>query len=201
MDGGSDAAESALSCARCGKPAHLQCPKCVELKLPREGAAFCFVLRLVFLHEEWSELRRSEMKTPITKAGVSWRKSSTQDCFKASWSSHKSVHLKEKSSTLREGTADEQISSLLDEGWLYCLKKGQTRTSKLPHFDWTGKLRPYPISSHRIVPAHIDKPDWAIDGIPKIEPSSELQNIVEIKTPEKIERMRETCRVSIAKDF
>ncbi|KAF8379279.1 hypothetical protein HHK36_028712 [Tetracentron sinense] len=55
-------------------------------------------------------------------------------------------------------------------------------------------LKPYPISAHRIVPAHIDQPDWAIDGIPKIEPNSELQNIVEIKTPELIERMRETCR-------
>ncbi|KAL0379678.1 UNVERIFIED_CONTAM: Methionine aminopeptidase 1A [Sesamum angustifolium] len=35
MAGGSDAVETAtLSCAKCGKPAHLQCPKCVELKLP-----------------------------------------------------------------------------------------------------------------------------------------------------------------------
>ncbi|KAG6517566.1 hypothetical protein ZIOFF_020962 [Zingiber officinale] len=33
-------------------------------------------------------------------------------------------------------------------------------------------------------------------GIPKIEPSSDLQNIVEIKTPEQIERMRETCRIA-----
>ncbi|PIM97464.1 Methionyl aminopeptidase [Handroanthus impetiginosus] len=45
MVGGSDVVETtALSCAKCGKPAHLQCPKCVELKLPREGAAFWFVL-------------------------------------------------------------------------------------------------------------------------------------------------------------
>ncbi|KAF8379276.1 hypothetical protein HHK36_028709 [Tetracentron sinense] len=43
-----------------------------------------------------------------------------------------------------------------------------------------GTLKPYPISAHRIVPAHIDQPDWAIDGIPKIEPNSELQNIVEV---------------------
>nr|DAD18591.1 TPA_asm: hypothetical protein HUJ06_020054 [Nelumbo nucifera] len=162
MDGVSTApAESTLSCVRCGKPAHLQCPKCVELKLPREGAAFC-----------------------------------TQDCFKESWSSHKSVHLKAKLSALGTGTPDEQISSALNEGWLYCLKKGQARTSKLPHFDWTGALRPYPMSSRRIVPEHIDKPDWAIDGIPKIEPNSDLQHVVEVKTPEQIERMRETCRVS-----
>ncbi|OVA02997.1 Peptidase M24 [Macleaya cordata] len=163
MDGSNNtpSTDSSLSCASCGKPAHLQCPKCVELKLPREGAAFC-----------------------------------TQDCFKASWSSHKSVHLKAKLSTTRTGTPDETISGSINEGWLYCLKKGQARTPTLPHFDWTGTLRPYPISSMRTVPAHIDKPDWAIDGIPKVEPYSDLQNIVEIKTPEQIERMRETSRIA-----
>eukprot|EP00262_Sarcandra_glabra_P005362 TRINITY_DN16859_c0_g1_i1.p1 TRINITY_DN16859_c0_g1~~TRINITY_DN16859_c0_g1_i1.p1 ORF type:complete len:400 (+),score=59.55 TRINITY_DN16859_c0_g1_i1:123-1322(+) len=162
MDSGSNAsAVSTLSCARCGQPAHLQCPKCVELKLPRENAAFC-----------------------------------TQDCFKASWSSHKLVHLKSKLSGPRESTPDEQVAATLNEDWRYCLKKGQARTSKLPHFDWTGTLRPYPISSQRFVPANIEKPDWAIDGVPKIEPNSDLQNVVEIKTPEQIERMRETCRIA-----
>lgn len=150
MAGGSEASDSTLCCARCGEPAHLQCPKCVELKLPREGAAFC-----------------------------------SQDCFRASWTSHKAVHLKAKLS-----------SSVSDEGWQYCLRKGQSRTQKLPYFDWTGTLRPFPISSRRTVPAHIDLPDWAIDGVPKIEPNSDLQHVAEIKTPELIERMRETCRVS-----
>ncbi|KAH9733155.1 methionine aminopeptidase 1A [Citrus sinensis] len=125
MAGGSDAAETtSLSCVRCGKPAHLQCPKCMELKLPREGAAFC-----------------------------------SQDCFKASWTSHKSVHLKAKLSA--PGTGEN--SSLVSEGWRYCIKKGQARTPKLPHFDWTGTLRPYPISSKLTVPAYIELPDWALD--------------------------------------
>ncbi|KAG5069377.1 hypothetical protein JHK85_001754 [Glycine max] len=140
MAGESDKPENTLSCANCGKPANLQCPKCMELKLPREGAAFC-----------------------------------SQDCFKSSWSSHKSVHLKAKLSP--PGT---QNSDSLDEGWLYCLKRGQARTPKLPHFDWTGPLQPYPISSKRIVPDQIDKPDWAGD----------------VKTPDQIERMRETCRIA-----
>lgn len=63
---------------------------------------------------------------------------STQDCFKASWSTHKSVHLKAKLSLIGTGTSGEQNSDLVSEGWLYCLKKGQARTPKLPHFDWTG---------------------------------------------------------------
>ncbi|XP_021756326.1 methionine aminopeptidase 1A-like [Chenopodium quinoa] len=154
---GSEAKESALLCSRCSKPAHLQCPKCVQLKLPKEGAAFC-----------------------------------SQECFKESWSSHKSVHSKASTSSLQIDASGDKNS----EGWLYCLRKGQSRTSKLPYFDWTGSLRPYPISSYRTVPKHIELPDWAVDGIPKIEPESNLQHIVEIKTPELIQRMRETCKIA-----
>ncbi|KAK6920290.1 Peptidase M24 [Dillenia turbinata] len=103
----------------------------------------------------------------------------TQECFKASWSTHKSVHLKAKLSSIGAGTPCEQN---LDsrEGWLYCLRRGQARSPKLPPFDWTGSLRPYPISRMRMVPAGIDKPDWADDGTPKIEPNSDLQHVVEI---------------------
>lgn len=81
--------------------------------------------------EIWSKLRISLFSYNVFL-------NSTQDCFKASWSSHKSVHLKAKLSSLGTGTPLEQNSGLLDEGWQYCLKKGQARTPKLPHFDWTG---------------------------------------------------------------
>ncbi|CAI9292278.1 unnamed protein product [Lactuca saligna] len=158
---GTDVTESGLSCVKCGKPAHLQCPKCVELKLPREGAAFC-----------------------------------TQDCFKASWSSHKSVHLKAKLSSVGASNPWELNIASPSDGWLYCIRKGQSRTAQIPHFDWTGPLRPYPISKKRVIPAGIELPDWAVDGTPKIEPISDLQHVVEIKTPEQIERMRETSRIA-----
>ncbi|KAK4804488.1 hypothetical protein SAY86_004305 [Trapa natans] len=161
MAGGSDVAETNLICVKCGKTAHLQCPKCMELKLPREGAAFC-----------------------------------AQDCFKASWSSHKSVHLKAKLSSTGTGVPDGQNSESISDGWLYCIKKGQARTPKLPHFDWKGSLRPYPISPYCTVPTHIDLPDWALDGIPKIEPNSDLQHVVEIKSSEQIEKMRECCVIA-----
>ncbi|KAI4369799.1 hypothetical protein MLD38_018203 [Melastoma candidum] len=160
MAAGSDAAETmALSCVHCGKPASLQCPKCAELKLPREDAAFC-----------------------------------TQECFKKSWSSHRLVHSKPKASLISNST--ERNPDSLGEGWLYCLKKGQARTPTPPHFDWTGTLRPFPISRKLVVPGHINQPDWAVDGVPKIEPNSDFQQVVEIKSPDLIERMREACRVS-----
>lgn len=43
------------------------------------------------------------------------------------------MHLKAKPSEPGTGTPD-------NEGWLYCLKKGQARTPKLPYFDWTGYI-------------------------------------------------------------
>ncbi|KAL8254044.1 hypothetical protein R6Q59_032265 [Mikania micrantha] len=124
---------------------YILCPKCVELKLPREGASFC-----------------------------------TQDCFKASWSSHKSVHLKAKLSSIGSNAPWENNIASPSDGWLYCLRKGQSRPAQTPHFDWTGPLRPYPISKKRAIPSGIELPDWAVDGIPKIEPASDLQHVVEI---------------------
>ena len=61
---------------------------------------------------------------------------STQDCFKASWGSHKSIHLKAKLLELSPG--NEQDATSPASSWLYCLKKGQARTLKMPNFDWTG---------------------------------------------------------------
>lgn len=73
-----------------------------------------------------------------TEGFLLWSWNSSQDCFKASWSLHKSVHLKAKLSSLGTGIPDEQNSESVSDGWLYCLKKGQARTPKIPHFDWTG---------------------------------------------------------------
>lgn len=63
---------------------------------------------------------------------------STQDCFKAAWSSHKSVHVKAQLSSIANSLPGDQNSDLVSQGWLYCVRRGQGRTHKLPHFDWTG---------------------------------------------------------------
>lgn len=156
-----------LGCVRCSKPARLQCPKCLELKLPRGNASFC-----------------------------------SQECFKASWSEHKGVHKNPTtpspatSAPAKLASGDDLAIEALAQGCLYVLKKGQTRTDTMPFFDWTGSLRPYPITPRRLVPLHIDRPDWASTGRPVVEPSSPWQNSVEIKTSEQIERLRKACRVS-----
>ncbi|XP_002977126.2 methionine aminopeptidase 1A isoform X1 [Selaginella moellendorffii] len=117
----------------------------------------------------------------------------SQDCFRAAWSTHKVIHaggLPEKSGS------DQQVVEAMKQGWQYCLRKGSARASEIPFFDWTGALRPYPISPRRLVPNHIRRPDWSLDGVPKEEPASKWQNSVEIKSQEQIQRMRETCKVA-----
>ena len=63
---------------------------------------------------------------------------STQDCFKASWSLHKSVHSKAKLASPGTANPQQQNSDSHGEGWSYCLRKGQSRAPKMPYFDWTG---------------------------------------------------------------
>ncbi|CAI5505611.1 unnamed protein product [Closterium sp. Naga37s-1] len=146
-----------------------RCPKCLELKLPRTNASFC-----------------------------------SQECFKASWADHKALH---KAPPAGEGAGagavvaggageGDEVAPFLQQGWLYVLRKGQTRAAKMPPFDWTGPLRPFPVAPRRPVPAHIPRPDWADTGRPEEEPNSQWQNSVEIKSPEQIARMRHTCKVA-----
>nr|XP_018685169.1 PREDICTED: methionine aminopeptidase 1A-like isoform X1 [Musa acuminata subsp. malaccensis]XP_018685170.1 PREDICTED: methionine aminopeptidase 1A-like isoform X1 [Musa acuminata subsp. malaccensis]XP_018685171.1 PREDICTED: methionine aminopeptidase 1A-like isoform X1 [Musa acuminata subsp. malaccensis] len=173
--------ESGLSCARCGKPAYLQSWKFELLGDMPYNLHLCLPLSQKGRCPKCVELKLPQEGSTFC----------TQDCFKISWSSHKLVHPKSKLANVRSAHSEQSL-----DGWLYCLKNGQARTSKLPHFGWTGALRPCPISKRRLVPDGVEKPDWSIDGIPKTELNSDLQNIVEIKTPEQIELMRETCRIA-----
>ncbi|CAA3006559.1 methionine aminopeptidase 1A [Olea europaea subsp. europaea] len=70
---------------------------------------------------------------------------SDEDCFKVYWSSHMSVHSKSISSSALVNP-DEQNATSQNDGLLYCLRKGNAGSHELPHFNWTGQLRPYPIS-------------------------------------------------------
>ncbi|GAX77795.1 hypothetical protein CEUSTIGMA_g5238.t1 [Chlamydomonas eustigma] len=129
-----------LPCVRCSAPAKLQCPKCIELGLPRPSSVFC-----------------------------------TQGCFKEAWPQHKACH---------KPAADS---------WLYCLKRGKTRSETMPNFDWTGPLRPCRIGPTRQIPDSILKPDYYKDGIPMSEQSSRQQMQVPSRSGKELEGIRAAC--------
>ncbi|KAF8253746.1 methionine aminopeptidase [Wilcoxina mikolae CBS 423.85] len=95
----------------------------------------------------------------------------SQDCFKRSWSDHKSLHK----------------------------PAAQTGThNPFPDFQYTGALRPhYPLSNTRKLPEHIPRPDYALDGIPRSEYAmgSGMRKIA-ILNEEEMEGMRTVCRLA-----
>ncbi|KAK9832038.1 hypothetical protein WJX81_000819 [Elliptochloris bilobata] len=77
-----DVASSELPCARCGKPAKLQCPKCLEMQLPKQPSVFC---SQDCFKQAWPEHRRVHKPGPdswlfCTKRGQA--RSATMPYFK-----------------------------------------------------------------------------------------------------------------------
>lgn len=94
----------------------------------------------------------------------------SQDCFKKSWGSHKSMHKQEN-------------------------KTGYY--NPFPNFSYTGSLRPvYPLSPRREIPKTIPHPDYAADGIPKAGRSLVNRNKVEILDKKAQDAMRKVCRLA-----
>lgn len=66
-----------------------------------------------------------------------------------------------------------------------------------PNFSFTGALRPvYPLSPRRAVPASIQHPDYAADGIPRSERKFVGRNNITILNKEQQEAMRKVCRLA-----
>eukprot|EP01135_Chromosphaera_perkinsii_P011178 Nk52_evm5s2356 gene=Nk52_evmTU5s2356 len=99
----------------------------------------------------------------------------SQECFKDNWGKHKAVHKLAKSAQAFEASTAMQQ---------------QANMNMMADFNYTGKLRPYPLSAKRTVPDHIAKPDYADDGIPTSEMKQRgITEIVEL-TAEDIEKAR-----------
>ena len=81
------------------------------------------------------------------------------------------------------------------EEWLFCTHKGKGRSQKRPVFQWTGRLRPHPISPYRPVPPGIQRPDYATTGWPAAEMESRQQQVTPIRTAEEIDGLRAACRL------
>ncbi|KAI8075936.1 peptidase M24, structural domain-containing protein [Gilbertella persicaria] len=91
----------------------------------------------------------------------------SQDCFKKSWGTHKAIH-------------------------------GNTKSPYDPFktFKYSGPLRAvYPLSSRRIVPEHIPRPDYAETGLSKSEYMARSSDI-KVLTPEEIEGVKKACAIT-----
>ncbi|KAI9743559.1 MAG: Methionine aminopeptidase 1 [Claussenomyces sp. TS43310] len=110
----------------------------------------------------------------------------SQDCFKRSWTTHKSIH-KSQSSLFRNIFPPNIVSE----------PDPLTGTfNPFPTFPFTGPLRPvYPLSERRTVPASIPYPDYAGDGNPKSERIAG-RNKIEILDKKQQEGMRKVCRLA-----
>lgn len=66
-----------------------------------------------------------------------------------------------------------------------------------PSYTYTGKLRPYPQSSKRQVPAHITRPDYGDhpSGIPISEQAVKGTAQIKVLDDEEIEGMRVACKL------
>ncbi|KAH8816393.1 peptidase M24, structural domain-containing protein [Xylogone sp. PMI_703] len=109
----------------------------------------------------------------------------SQDCFKRSWSQHKSLH-KSQSNILSSLFIPKVVSKPDPDTGLY---------NPFPTFPFSGPLRPvYPLSERREVPKSIRHPDYWRDGIPHSERTYIGRNKIEILDKKGIEAMRKVCR-------
>ncbi len=116
---------------RCGAPAKLQCPKCLELQLSRAISVFCsqdcFKVSDCFCWVVGSGSCKQE------RAKQSARSQYLRQLMQAAWVEHKKQH------------------SPAPDAWLYCVKRGKARSLVMPDCDWSGPLRPGKISPARVV--------------------------------------------------
>jgi methionyl aminopeptidase len=74
----------------------------------------------------------------------------------------------------------------------YHAKDTQTDKKK-DSYPYTGPLRPGKVSPRLFVPETIPKPEYAISGMPNEE--ARAQSVIEVKSPEEIEKMRAACLI------
>lgn len=110
------------------------------------------------------------------KLGIKGSYFCSQDCFKGNWDSHKQVHRVVKNA--------KAAASAAYNPW--------------PSFSFTGKLRPFPLSSKREVPEHIMRPDYAEhpDGIPLSEQAAKHSSVIKVLDDEEIEGVRVASKLA-----
>jgi methionyl aminopeptidase len=105
------------------------------------------------------------------KLGIKGSFFCAQECFKSSWKVHKVVH---------QRTSAGSTNSTYNP-W--------------PGFEFTGPLRPAPLTHKRAVPDHIVRPDYAEEGIPHSEKEAKQASVITQLSPEEIEGLKVACRL------
>lgn len=153
-----------LPCVRCGKPATLQCPKCLELKLERDLAAYCSQdcfkvcerveraghtaqgLRGCFTRScrlVGQALRLPHGGQGALRALPSLCAALVTDLRAPAWP---------PAPALQEAWGEhKKLHKPGLDGWHYCTRRGQGRSLNMPDFKWTGTLRPARIGPPRPV--------------------------------------------------
>ncbi|EUD67412.1 methionyl aminopeptidase [Plasmodium inui San Antonio 1] len=144
----------------------------------------------------------------------------TQECFKISWKEHVGkVHEKWKKEEQEEKDAKEEertnhIQTVNAEEekkkkFMEIIKKQLSPEHFDPtnrkywiydkhlkpfvNFVFTGNLRPWPITEMNAVPAHIERPDYAITSIPESELKYKRKSDIYVNSQEEIQNIREAC--------
>ncbi|CAG9769464.1 unnamed protein product [Ceutorhynchus assimilis] len=101
----------------------------------------------------------------------------SQECFKSNWKSHKVIHALVR----LEGEGNEKSNE-------YC---------PWPYYNFTGKLKPFPQTPKRTVPAGIGRPDYADhpQGFPLSEQAVKGSGHIKVLDDEEIEGMKVACKL------
>jgi methionyl aminopeptidase len=117
------------------------------------------------------------MKCPTcAQLGIEGSVFCCQACFKEAWPKHKLTHS-------RKTTAVAETSGV------------DARLSAFRNYEFTGKVRPYPMSPQVTVPDDIVKPDYAESGQPISEMVLKRSHHIPVLTPDQMSRMREACDI------
>lgn len=90
----------------------------------------------------------------------------SQTCFKSFWSIHKLMH-----------------------------NANYSPPDRFKNYRFTGVIRPGKVSPRRVVPPHIQRPEYADTGIPESEDKVRGNNVVACLSAEEIEAMRTVCKI------
>lgn len=118
--------------------------------------------------------KQSKLRCPTcVKLGIPGSYFCSQDCFKGSWKTHKGIH-SIKAATPKNQTPQEAL--LASPRWA--------------NVQFTGSLRPWPVTPYRPVPEHIPRPDYAETGQPISEQQAKRVGKIRVLSDEEIEGMR-----------